>query len=74
MKLKLLLFSLLLSCGILSAQDTIRTLLITEARLDRADDNYVELTNMGAAAVNLSQFEFGRVGPWTTPGLMTLAQ
>ena len=67
MKLKLLLFSLLLSCGILSAQDTIRTLLITEARLDRADDNYVELTNMGAAAVNLSQFEFGRVGPWTTP-------
>ena len=68
MKLKLLLFSLLLSCGILSAQDTIRTLLITEARLDRADDNYVELTNMGAAAVNLSQFEFGRIAPWTQPG------
>ncbi len=67
MKFKLLLFSLLLSCGIMSAQDTIKTLVITEARLDRADDNYVELTNMGDAPVNLSQFEFGRIGPWVRP-------
>ncbi|HYX10264.1 MAG TPA: hypothetical protein VE912_26280, partial [Bacteroidales bacterium] len=67
MKFKLLLFSLLLSCGVLSAQDTIKTLVITEARFDRADDNYVELTNMGDAPVNLSQFEFGRIDPWTTP-------
>ena len=67
MKLRLLLCLLLFSCGILSAQDdTIRTLIITEARMDRADYSYVELTNMGTDTLNLSQFEFGRVDPFTS--------
>jgi hypothetical protein len=67
MKLKFLLFSLLFSCGILSAQDTIKTLIITEARMDRSDKNYVEITNMGTETVNLSEFEFGVVRPWADP-------
>ena len=65
MKLRLLLFALLLSAGITNAQqDTIRTLLITEARMDRADNSYVEITNMGATPVQLADFKFGRYSPW----------
>jgi hypothetical protein len=30
---------------------------------------YVELTNVGATTLDLSQFEFGVVGPWTKPYL-----
>ena len=67
MKLKLLLFSLLGSVGILSAQDTIKTLLITEARLDRGDHTYCEITNMGTDTVNLKDFEFGTIRPWADP-------
>lgn len=65
MKLRLLLFALLLSAGITNAQqDTIRTLIISEARMDRADNSYVEITNMGTEPVQLADFEFGRVSPW----------
>ncbi|MFW5656234.1 MAG: T9SS type A sorting domain-containing protein [Bacteroidota bacterium] len=66
MKLKFLLFTLLLSCGVLSAQDTIKSLVITEARLDRPALTYIELTNMGADPVNLQEFELGRVTAWNT--------
>jgi len=66
MKLKLLLLSLLLT-GMLNAQDTIRTFIITEARVDRNDQSYVELTNIGTEPLQMSQFEFGRVGAWTDP-------
>ncbi|MGC9343242.1 MAG: cadherin-like beta sandwich domain-containing protein, partial [Bacteroidales bacterium] len=68
MRLKLLLFSLVVSCGFLYAQDdTIRTLIITEARLDAAQNAYVEITNVGDASLNMKDFEFGVVGPWTQP-------
>lgn len=66
MRLKLLLLSLLLT-GMLSAQDTIRTFIITETRVDRNDQSYVELTNIGSEDLDMSQFEFGRVGAWTQP-------
>ncbi len=67
MRLKLLLFALMLSSGVLYAQDTIRTLIITEARMDRADNSYVEITNVGTTPIQLANFEFGRVGAWTVP-------
>ena len=66
MRLKLLLLSLLLT-GMLNAQDTIRTFIITETRVDRNDQSYVELTNIGTEDLDMSQFEFGRVGAWTEP-------
>ena len=43
------------------------SLIITEARMDRNDHAYIEITNMGSEAVQLNQFELGRVGPWTVP-------
>jgi len=69
MKFRLLLLLFLIACGLLSAQDgdTIRTLIITEVRMDRADKAYIEITNMGTDSVNLSQFEFGRTSPWDEP-------
>jgi len=69
MRTKTLLFLLLLSCGVLNAQDTIRTLIISEVRLDDARETYVEITNMGTTTVNLAQFEMGVVGAWTQPYL-----
>lgn len=67
MKLKLLLFIMVLSGGILNAQDTIRTLIITESNPFRADQSYVEITNMGTTAVQLSNFKLGKIGPWDEP-------
>ncbi|MBN2611230.1 MAG: T9SS type A sorting domain-containing protein [Bacteroidales bacterium] len=67
MKPKLLLLFMLMSFGILQAQDTIKTLIITEARLDDVRESYVELTNMGADTINLAEFEVGIIGAWTTP-------
>lgn len=55
---------LFVSGGLLMAQDTIKTLIITEAKLDRAEQSYAEITNVGTEAVNLSNFEFGRISPW----------
>ncbi|MDO8951811.1 MAG: hypothetical protein Q7U86_04250, partial [Draconibacterium sp.] len=65
MKLKLLLFAMLLSAGIF-AQDTIRSLVITEARMSAMPDNYIEITNMGDQAVNLKDFKLGTIRPWNT--------
>lgn len=68
MRLKLLLIVLIFSSGILSAQtDTIRTLIISQARMDRADNSYVEISNVGTTPIQMSDFEFGRVSPWDNP-------
>ena len=63
MRLKLLLFALLLSGG-LFAQEVYRGLIITESRMSGTPDNYVEITNVGDKAVNLKDFELGKVAPW----------
>jgi hypothetical protein len=65
MKLKLLLFFMLLSMGFLKAQDTIRSLIISEVRMDWVTEPYVELTNMGNDTLDLSNFEIGKFGPWS---------
>lgn len=65
MRLKFLLFAMLLSAGIF-AQDTIRSLVITEARMNAMGDNYIEITNMGDSAVNLMHFKLGTIRPWNT--------
>jgi hypothetical protein len=65
MKTKPLLFLILLSFGgWLHAQDTIRGLIISEARFDEAYNAYVELTNMSDSTLHLNNFEFGVVHPW----------
>ena len=64
MRLKLLLFCLLLSCGILRAQEVYRSLVISEVRLSGQGDNYIEITNMGDQAVNLKDFKLGTIRPW----------
>ncbi|MEX0987226.1 MAG: hypothetical protein WD052_07090, partial [Bacteroidales bacterium] len=69
MRLKLLLVSLLMISGILHAQDTIKTLVITEAKISEARFNYIEFTNMGATTLNLVDFEFGAISPWNDPYL-----
>ena len=56
-----------MTIGAAQAQDTIRSLIITEARLGHPATSYAELTNMGDSALHLSQFEFGVIGPWTQP-------
>jgi len=63
MRLKLLLLTLLISGGIF-AQDTIRSLVISEARMSGQWENYIELTNMGNNAVNLKDFKLGTIRPW----------
>ncbi len=67
MKFKFLLVLFSISCGILSAQEPYRSLIITEARLGGEPNAYVELTNMGDQTINLSEFELGTVGPWNAP-------
>ena len=64
MKLKLLLIAWLFCGGILSAQDTIKTLIISEIRLSHHEEDFVEITNIGDEAVQLSQFEFGLIRCW----------
>jgi hypothetical protein len=54
-------------CGVLNAQDTIRTLVISEVRLDDAREGYVEISNVGTTTLNLAQFELGVIGAWTVP-------
>jgi hypothetical protein len=67
MRTKTLLFLLLLSCGVLNAQDTIKTLIISEVRLDDARHTYVEISNVGDTPIDLSKFELGTIGAWDTP-------
>jgi hypothetical protein len=64
MKTKLLLISVLFVCGSwIQAQDTVNSLIISEARFDTSDNAYVELTNTGDSALHLNNFEFGVVHP-----------
>jgi hypothetical protein len=51
--------------GILHAQEPYRNLIITEASLGARPMAYVELTNKGNVTINLSEFELGKVTPWT---------
>jgi hypothetical protein len=67
MRIKTLLLLFLLTCGVLSAQDTIRTLVISEVRLDDTRHSYVEISNVGTTTLNLAQFEIGIIGAWTVP-------
>jgi hypothetical protein len=67
MRTKILLFLSLLTCGILNAQDTIKTLVISEARLDDHRTAYCEIANVGSDSINLAEFEFGVIGAWTAP-------
>ncbi len=64
MKLKFLLFTLLMSGGLLNAQDTIRTLIITEIRTTHHEEDFAEITNIGVVPVQLSDFEFGLIRCW----------
>ncbi len=66
MKLKLLLFFLLISGGVLQAQDTIRSLIISEALRVGVDNTYAEITNMGDKPVDLNQIKWGKIAPWST--------
>ncbi len=67
MKFKFLLFSMLFSLCSIYAQEPYKSLVITEARLTDQYNAYIELTNMGDQTINLSEFEIGKVGPWTSP-------
>lgn len=62
MRIKFLLFTMLLWGGMISAQDTINYLVITEYRGDNTHNAYLELTNMGEEPVQLNQFEIGHWG------------
>jgi hypothetical protein len=76
MKLKLLLFSLLLTGGILSArgsvettqQDTMKGLIFSESFGNSGWSGYWEITNMNSFDVNLGEVEFGVMVPWGSPG------
>jgi len=68
MKLKILLFLMMLT-GMLHAQEPYRSLIITESRANASPDNYVEITNVGDVPVQLSEFKFGKMTPWTDPVL-----
>jgi len=67
MKTRLLIIALLMVAGIINAQDTIRTLVISEVRLDDARESYIEISNVGTTTLNLSDFQVGTAGPWSTP-------
>jgi hypothetical protein len=65
MKLKLLLFVFLLTTGgMVQAQDTIRSLIISEANMRAWPWAYLELTNMGDEDVQLANFRVGKIEPW----------
>ena len=66
MKLKLVLFALFLSGSIL-AQETIKSLIISEAMLSNPLNTYIEITNMDTVAVNLKDFKLGNMWPWSQP-------
>jgi hypothetical protein len=67
MKLKFLLFVLLTSIGIAQAEDTIRSLIISEACLRNRNYAYLQLTNMGEKDVQLGNFKIANIEPWGPP-------
>ncbi len=64
MKLKFLLFFLMF-VGVLQAQEPYNSLVITEARRDNPQNGFLELTNMGNETINLNNFKFGMISPWS---------
>jgi hypothetical protein len=66
MKLKILLVILMAFTGIVRAQDTIRSLIISEACLRNNVFAYLELTNMGDKDVQLADFTLGMIDPWSS--------
>lgn len=65
MKLKLLLIVFLLTTGVMvQAQDTIRSLIISEALMRAWPWAYLELTNMGDEDIQLANFRVGKIEPW----------
>lgn len=67
MRVRILLFVLLIWGGVTHAQeyiynDTINYLVITECRLSNRTTAYLELTNMGNKPVQLNQFKIGHIG------------
>ena len=69
MRLKLLLLTLMLSGGILFAQEreAYRQLIFTEAMIGQPQMGYFEITNVGNQPVQLGEFEIGAMTPWDTP-------
>ena len=67
MKSKILLLFLLLTGGILSAQDTVRTLIFSEIRMNNLSTFYAELTKVGAEPVQMGNFKFCCVTAWGKP-------
>jgi hypothetical protein len=64
MKTKLSFIFVFFACGSwIQAQDTVNSLIISEARFDSSDNAYIELTNMGDSTLHLNNFEFGSVHP-----------
>jgi hypothetical protein len=51
--------------AVLYAQEPYPYLVITEARRDNPNDGFLELTNMGNQTINLNDFKFGRIDPWS---------
>jgi hypothetical protein len=71
---KKLLFLFLMFCGSqLFAQvlpvvnDTIRTLIISEARMDNPGSAYLEITNVGTDTIDLKTIKFGNISTWDGP-------
>jgi len=76
MRLKLLLLLFFVASGVLSLKaqydyvynpDTIRNLVISEARMDEHHWSYIELSNVGSDPINLGSFELGNLTSWTLP-------
>lgn len=67
MKFRFLLIILFFSSLLLRAQEPNTNLIFSEVRMDQAHHAYVELCNMGDVAVDLAEFEFGNISPWSDP-------
>ena len=65
MKLKILIVLALISTGFLNAQVPYELIIITEVRMDAPYHAYIELTNMGTEAVNIGEFEVGRISRYS---------
>ena len=65
MKFKLLLFTLVFSCGFAFAQeDTIRTLLFTEWASGGQTETLIEITNVGDTPIEMGNFKLGKLTPY----------
>ena len=68
MKSKILLLAMLMSIGILRAQeDTINSLIITEACLKNNYMAYIEISNIGDEDIQLANFKLGNLTPDKSP-------